>query len=509
MHACVLIGYLPTEKVLGTDLTADETRARQQRVFHEAMRVLLEPLVKAGTEGVEMASGDGEVRRVYPVLAAYVADFPEQCLVACSKGGTCPKCRCPADRLQDTPSFEARTEEWTTGVMEDAKTHVRDPTSAQYRKYCMERDVAAGAWTPFWEDMPHSDIHLAITPDVLHQLYQGVFKHLIGWCQELVTEEELDRRLRTLPRAFGVRHFQNGISALSQITGSERKQMAKLLLACLVGLLPNRGIMACRAILDFIYYAQYPSHNNDSLDEMQSALDRWEKNKAFFIRTKVRDNLNIPKFHALCHYISSIRLFGTTDNYNTELFERLHIDFAKHGYRASNKRDAFPQMVRWLERQEKIVAFDRYLEAVAPQQGPLNKKSKSSPTGTRISIAKHPDSTSKLSVIEHTHKAPGFSLRLRQYLNTFMPGNSTRRTPPIQLPFDRVGVFHQFTVHAPSIIDDDELEEQTVKCTPAIKSNPSRFDPVVILESNAAEAAGLQGVLVFSQDQLLLISGFL
>lgn len=61
----------------------------------------------------------------------------------------------------------------------------------------------------------------------------------------------------------------------------------------------------------------------------------------------------------------------------------------------------------------------------------------------------------------------------------------------------------------PLIIDDDELEEQTVKCTPASKSNPSRFDPVVILESNAAEAAGLQGVLVFSQDQLLLISGFL
>ena len=34
-------------------------------------------------------------------------------------------------------------------------------------------------------------------------------------------------------------------------------------------------------------------------------------------------DLNIPKFYSLHHYISSNRLLGTTDNYNTELFERL------------------------------------------------------------------------------------------------------------------------------------------------------------------------------------------
>lgn len=82
---------------------------------------------------------------------------------------------------------------------------------------------------------------------------------------------------------------------------------------------------------------------------MQQALDTWEANKMFFIRTKVWDNLNIPKFHSLHHYLDSIRRFGTTDNYNTELFERLHIDFAKRGFQASNKRDPFPQMVQWLD----------------------------------------------------------------------------------------------------------------------------------------------------------------
>jgi hypothetical protein len=29
----------------------------------------------------------------------------------------------------------------------------------------------------------------------LHQLYQGVFKHLVSWCQSLMTEEEIDTRI--------------------------------------------------------------------------------------------------------------------------------------------------------------------------------------------------------------------------------------------------------------------------------------------------------------------------
>jgi len=42
------------------------------------------------------------------------------------------------------------------------------------------------------------------------------------------------------------------------------------------------------------------------------------------------------------------------DNYNTEQSERLHIDFAKDAYRATNQRDQYPQMTAWLERREKV-----------------------------------------------------------------------------------------------------------------------------------------------------------
>ncbi|TRM57623.1 hypothetical protein BD626DRAFT_514014 [Schizophyllum amplum] len=520
MHACVLIGYLPTDKVLDDELTTDENRARGQRVFHEAMRVLLEPLVEAGEHGIDMVGGNGEVRRVFPILAAYVADFPEQCLVTCSKFGTCPKCQCPADCLGDPPDFELRTEEWTIGIMEDAKAS--SSTTTQYRKYCMSNDVSGGVYVPFWEFFPHGDIHTAITPDVLHQLYQGVFKHLVEWCQELLTPGELDRRLRTLPPAFGIRHFENGISALSQLTGKERKQLARVLLGCLVGALPSRGIEACRGALDFIYYAQYTTHDNDSLSQMQSALDMWEENKSFFVKMGVRDHINIPKFHSLHHYIESIRLFGTTDNYNTELFERLHIDFAKNGWRASNKRDAFPQMIRWLARQEKVVAFSRYISSVdgdtpledddsddpTTEEGtmhaalpaataPLSPALPSNPAGIVVSIAKHPDKKGvKLSTIESSHCTTGFSLRLKEYLNTFLPRPTTaRQVAYATLPFDRLDVYHQFKLR-PSSVDDDDDRVQTVKVVPAASQHPARFDTVIVLDRANAEAASLQGTRV-------------
>ncbi|KAJ8586951.1 hypothetical protein M405DRAFT_706797, partial [Rhizopogon salebrosus TDB-379] len=70
---------------------------------------------------------------------------------------------------------------------------------------------------------------------------------------------------------------------------------------------------------------------------------------------------DIPKFHSLQHYLENIQNFGTTDNYNTEMFERFHIDFCKEGWYASNKRNEKPQMIAWLTRREKVSSFQSYL----------------------------------------------------------------------------------------------------------------------------------------------------
>ncbi|KAI5886301.1 uncharacterized protein SCHCODRAFT_02591384 [Schizophyllum commune H4-8] len=361
----------------------------------------------------------------------------------------------------------------------------------------MESDVLGGVYEPFWEKLPFTDIHLAITPDILHQLYQGVFKHLVSWCRLCVSPEELDRRIRTLPPAFGVHHFDNGFSALSQVTGKVRKHMAKILLGCLVGLMPRAGILACKAILDFIYYAQYTTHDDVSLSQMHDALEIWQQNSHHFITTKCREDLNIPKFHSLLHYVDSIRLLGTTDNFNTELFERLHIEFAKRGWRASNKRDAMPQMINWLDRQERMLGWERYLAAVTPKEDngrdddTVRPTVPTNPLEPGISIAKHPTKAAqRVSDITHLHHAPGFEGSLKEYLGAIMRPNPS---PPMRsrkhpLPFERLDVFHQFQFH-PLSVDDEDDEDETVKASP----DGNRFDTVLVLTGDDSESTQVQG----------------
>ncbi|KAG1844084.1 hypothetical protein DFJ58DRAFT_731389 [Suillus subalutaceus] len=121
-QACFLLGYLSVDKILKDDLSSREVSSRAQRLFHDSLRIILEPLKLAGAEGVEITGGDGCVRLIFPVLACYVADYPEQCLVTCSKYGTCPKCQARTDELAELSQSTVQTQTWTMGIIEEAKS---------------------------------------------------------------------------------------------------------------------------------------------------------------------------------------------------------------------------------------------------------------------------------------------------------------------------------------------------------------------------------------------------
>ncbi|KAJ7840832.1 hypothetical protein B0H14DRAFT_3086845 [Mycena olivaceomarginata] len=312
----ILIGHLPTTRLDHTEVAA--ARRRTLSNLYEALEGHYCPLKDAGLNGIKMVSGDGVLRYCHPILAIFVGDYPEQCLVAGIKSGECPTCVVPNKELGDffEDMFEPRDLDTVLAVLAKA-----DGNATAFTRAC----TAAGVKPiyPFWEDLPFVNIFLSITPDILHQLYQAAFG-----------PAEIDAHCRWPPPKHNVRLFLKGITTLSRISGTEHGQICRILLGLIVDL---------------------------HLPEWHGLFDSFHDNKSIFIDLGIHDNFKIPKLHIISHYPLHVQLFGTFDNYNTEHTERLHIDFTKDAYRATNRKDEYLQMTLWSEWKEKILCHEKFI----------------------------------------------------------------------------------------------------------------------------------------------------
>jgi len=132
---------------------------------------------------------------------------------------------------------------------------------------------------------------------------------------------------------------------------------------------------------------------------MRGSLDDFHANKDIFVQLGICKDFKIPKLHSLQHYMTSIELYGTTDNYDTMYTKRLHIDMAKDVYHASNKKDEFTQMTTWLSRKEKIQCHSLFIQwrlsghpdvsLIAPTEIPRHMHIKLAHYASRKSVLLH------------------------------------------------------------------------------------------------------------------------
>jgi hypothetical protein len=102
--------------------------------------------------------------------------------------------------------------------------------------------------------------------------------------------------------------------------------MEKVFLGVIAGAADERVIRTVRAVVDFVSFARFEVHTEKSLDKLDKAWSAIHENKSIFVELGIRTHFNMPKFHSLIHYVSSVHTHGTLDGYNTESPERLHID---------------------------------------------------------------------------------------------------------------------------------------------------------------------------------------
>jgi len=487
----ILLAYLPTTKLEHIDSTASRRRA-VSNLYHTCVHKVTQPLEPAGINGVEMDLSNGNVHRCHPLLACFISDYPEELLGACCKNGTCPKCTVPPNRLGDYETYPIRD---LKKVLAALKT--LDDGDPVYRKNCEAAGIKP-VIHPFWEKLKGTNIFESITSDVLHQLYQGVIKHVINWIKSIFGASEIDARCRRLPPNHNLRHFSKGITTLSRITGQEHSDICRVILGLIIGMKlpgnrsPVRLLRAVRSILDFLYLAQLPTHTSETLRHLETALGTFHENKSIFIDLGVRTNFNLPKLHSLQHYASCIELFGTTDNYNTENTERWHIDFAKDAYRATNRKDEYAQMTLWLLRKEKVlihqVRVDHRLNAAlatasttttpltGPTPPPLSHSLEADPDDTpHTHISKTPSSNVPFSELISDYGAVDFRQALTVFIAAYNEPSLSRHQLQkaayrILLPFQKVHVFHKI-----KIWNDDPLDRvDGKKALDVIHSSPAR-----------------------------------
>ena len=210
--------------------------------------------------------------------------------------------------------------------------------------------------------------------------------------------------------------------------------------------------------------------------------------------------------HALQHYLDCIRRFGTTDGYNTEATERLHIDLAKVPYRETNRKEYLRQMVSWLDRQEKMAALTiriQWQRGDMPQ--PRQRPRRFITPG--VHLAKQPSERNvDFLQLSERHGATLFSKALSVFIAEWKAAHSgtsgsrhlkrkrhTNNLPT--LPISEVDVWHRLKFGIPNLHAlGDSAELHTAHAVPgrhsrAAETLDARFDTVLVNETETSSMA--------------------
>lgn len=376
-----------------------------------------------------MKCADNWIRRIYPIPFALSLDYPEQRLATAVKYGRhCPVCTVPPHEREH--------------LMESHPLRTHDSTQAQIRQQLEDNlDKRDDRWVHpidnFAWGHPRFNIHQAVASDILHQLLKGILTDVVGWIQRIVAEEarynqdwmgtasgktQIDQRFRAIsafPRLPTFKDFSN----VKQWTGSERKGIARQLLVAVAPLLHRRPnvVQFLKAVLDFLFFALYSSHDDITLDFMLDALKRMDVFKEevrhlrrrkghqwcqgqneggaseHHVRADNEDdedevetsnegqtngapnnagpNFNYPKWHSAAHFVPSIRSYGPAGGLDTEHSEALHKDCVKRFFPRTNKWPNFlTQLALHNDRRDRLQAMAMILSPVRDEQDGVEGK---------------------------------------------------------------------------------------------------------------------------------------
>ncbi|KAF7368420.1 hypothetical protein MVEN_00164700 [Mycena venus] len=328
-----LIGFLAIPKTDCEHGDSTEFRTFWWNLFHGSVRRILQSLLPGMMQPEVTLFGDGHYRRVVYGLGPYIADYPEQVLLACVVQGWCAHCTASNKNLDGA---SGRRSQRHSEALFDAFSHKK-----LWDDYGIIPDVL-----PFTWDFPRADIHELLSPDLLHQVIKGTFKdHLVTWVGEYLElvhgaaeakkiMADIDRRVAAVPPFSGLRRFPEG-RGFKQWTGDDSKALMKVYLPAIEGHVPAQMIRALSAFLEFCYLVRRNIISERTLDQIDAALARFHHERTIFEESGVCPNgFCLPHQHSLTHYRSLIQEFGVPNGLCSSITELAKLAAACSDFRA-------------------------------------------------------------------------------------------------------------------------------------------------------------------------------
>ncbi|KAG0695998.1 hypothetical protein DFH29DRAFT_991856 [Suillus ampliporus] len=352
-NSVAIVGFLAIPKTTKKYAEDPHFRKFKKQLFHSSLSKILSSLKPAMSVPEVVRFGDGHFRRVIYGLGPYIADYPEQSVLACVVYNWCAKCFAFPDDL-DGLNGGLRGRETTDTLCEEF----------DYGMLWEEWGIISDL-VPFTNDFPRADISKLLSPDLLHQIIKGTFKdHLVTWVERYLLQEhgkthakeildDIDRRIAAAPSFAGLRRFPEG-RGFSQWTGDDSKALMKVYLPAIEGHIPRDVVRCFRAFLEFCYIVRQDIITEDTLEKLSNALQRFHQYRQIFQDTGVRSNFSLPHQHSLTHYILLIHMFGAPNGLCSSITESKHIKAVKEPWRRSSKFNALGQMLLTNQRLDKI-----------------------------------------------------------------------------------------------------------------------------------------------------------
>ncbi|KAG1799139.1 uncharacterized protein BJ212DRAFT_1305591 [Suillus subaureus] len=425
------------------------------RLLHQCIDIVIEPLKQAAHLGVMMSDPVGFSRYCFTPLVAYVADTLEELVIACTTMNASPVTMATHADFGDPDCHPLCKGSFTLANIDKAIASVSPSELVAFFEECKQYHLNSVQWL-FWMDWITADPSSFLTPELLHHFHKMFFDHDCVWCINVMCT-----RYHT---------FKEGISNLKQTSGRDYRSIQCYIIAVIAGAAPTQFITAIWALLEFRYLVQAPQFSDKTLTELNHCLRLFHKYKQGIINAGAQRGKGggvkswvILKLELLQGVVLSIQLHGTLTQWSADLTEHAHIAIIKVPARAGNNHDYDAQAPH---------PYRTFSTSVAAYN--LGYK----PTLTKMTVDKAADH----------FLLPNLCPAISDYLdhiethNDFPVGGRHRAHPNCPLPFERIQIWCKIWIQSKNFHDANQLEPlQALLAEPPSNNWPyGRYDLVII-----------------------------